>query len=471
MSRFIKDYHIDQNPTAVFSKLYYYLKKAGFHYIELRGENVFEAGREENPFHVYFKFSSKDDIFRMETWILQSGEKGAYEIDYYSQMGTGPKTKWQSYAEYAEGIITGLVKAPETPSEWKMTFRNVLLAAGIVIAAMSFVFAMISPKYTNIAPVAAIIGCCGLILIIAADSISKIIHNRTENPILFGFLTPAQIALLISVLSLMFYTLFGYILDSPSKKPEFLLVIALFGVQAAIVLLIVRKKIVNRKRAEIRNQISDDITIRKNDIASEAHQSRDDITVRNNDTASGFQSLVQPNVEPVEENKVHTVSVPATLSPDEYLDDITFIRSVQHIQKGGWQQYNVMLASAGYGWDMMKDWADYMTGSDLNSVSEVTVGNLGASSENVTLSYANNGGKCNSTPELDVERGMLSIAGMSKTLLTPVKIVWINQTNMLRLFTFTDNELTIRKYVETMVRRTFGTENAMKLGKQIPDDK
>ena len=50
-----------------------------------------------------------------------------------------------------------------------------------------------------------------------------------------------------------------------------------------------------------------------------------------------------------------------------------------------------------------------------------------------------------------------------------MKIVWINQTNTLRLFTFTEDEEPVKRYVETMVRRTFGTGDAMKLGKPIPE--
>ena len=65
--------------------------------------------------------------------------------------------------------------------------------------------------------------------------------------------------------------------------------------------------------------------------------------------------------------------------------------------------------------------------------------------------------------------GVLSIAGISKILKAPMKIVWINQTQVLRFFTLVDNDLLIKKYVDTVARRTFGTENAMKLGKPIPD--
>ena len=157
------------------------------------------------------------------------------------------------------------------------------------------------------------------------------------------------------------------------------------------------------------------------------------------------------------------------ISPLEYLDDITFIREMKHIAANPWHQYDVLLEARGYGWDMMKLWADYMAEADLEHISQVTAGPLGAQEKDITASYSSNGGKCKDTPELNVEMGMLSVAGMSKTLKAPMKIVWMNQTRVLRFFTLADDELMVRKYVETMIRRTFGTENAMKLGKPIPE--
>ena len=152
---------------------------------------------------------------------------------------------------------------------------------------------------------------------------------------------------------------------------------------------------------------------------------------------------------------------------EEYLNDITYIKEMVHIVAGPWHQYDVLLASCGYGWDTMKDWADYMSAADLEDISQVTTGLLGTKEEDITKSYSDNGGKCENTPELNNEMGVLSIAGMSKTLQAPMKIVWINQTHMLRFFTFIDDELLMKKYVETTVRRTFGTEKTMKLGKPI----
>ena len=164
-----------------------------------------------------------------------------------------------------------------------------------------------------------------------------------------------------------------------------------------------------------------------------------------------------------------SVSNTAKISKEEYLDDITFIREMKHISAGPWHQYDVLLAARGYGWDMMKDWADYMTDADLEHISQVTTGSLGTQEKDITKSYTDNGGKCKNAPELETEMGILSVAGISRTLKAPMKIVWINQTRVLRFFTLIDNELLVKKYVETMIRRTFGKENAMKLGKTIPE--
>ena len=65
---------------------------------------------------------------------------------------------------------------------------------------------------------------------------------------------------------------------------------------------------------------------------------------------------------------------------------------------------------------------------------------------------------------------MLAIGGISRTLKMPVKIVWFNQTRVLRFFTPVDDEMLLTKYIETVIRRTFGTKDAMKLAKPVPDN-
>lgn len=152
-------------------------------------------------------------------------------------------------------------------------------------------------------------------------------------------------------------------------------------------------------------------------------------------------------------------------STDEYLEDITLIEDIKHMQFDLWHQYDVSLATDCYGWEQMIDWADYMSASDLEHITQVTTGSLGSQEEDITESYHKSDGKCAETQELKSEMGVLSIAGISKVLGMPMKIVWFNQTRILRFFTLIDNELLIKKYAETVMRRSFGTENAMKLGK------
>lgn len=170
------------------------------------------------------------------------------------------------------------------------------------------------------------------------------------------------------------------------------------------------------------------------------------------------------NVAPQAEEETET-----TVIDEEYLNDITFIRDMKHICNGPWHQYDVVLAARGYGWNDMISWADYMADVDLENVSQVTFSNMGSGETDITESYKRNSDKCSQMPELTREQGVLSIAGVSKILKAPMKIVWFNQTQILRFFTFNNDETLMKKYVETVIRRTFGTENEMKLGQLIPE--
>lgn len=163
--------------------------------------------------------------------------------------------------------------------------------------------------------------------------------------------------------------------------------------------------------------------------------------------------------------EMHDTQKVYDFSADEYLDDITLIKDLKHIHSVPWHQYDAFLAAEGYGWDQMIDWADYMAASDLEHITQVTTGSLGTQGEDITESYNNSDGICAETQELKTEMGFLSVAGISKVLGVPMKIVWFNQTRILRFFTLIDNDLLIKKYAETVIRRSFGTENAMKLGK------
>lgn len=172
-----------------------------------------------------------------------------------------------------------------------------------------------------------------------------------------------------------------------------------------------------------------------------------------------------------EKNQNKTYKNQINTTTEEYLDDVTFIKQINHVKLGKWHQYDVILAARKYGWQTMISWSDYMAQADIENISEVTTGNFVTSDQDITTSYFKNGCKCSETPELKTEKGMLSIAGVSKTIKSPIKIIWINQTKSLRFLTIIDNDLLISKYIETTIRRTFDTEDAMKLGKPLPEQR
>lgn len=44
-----------------------------------------------------------------------------------------------------------------------------------------------------------------------------------------------------------------------------------------------------------------------------------------------------------------------------------------HSKLGNWEQYDVLLAARGYGWDMILDWADYMVQEDVENISKASL--------------------------------------------------------------------------------------------------
>lgn len=155
---------------------------------------------------------------------------------------------------------------------------------------------------------------------------------------------------------------------------------------------------------------------------------------------------------------------------EERINDPTFIRAMRHSSEGPWIFYDIMLDVRGYGWETMLDWADYLAQADIDDISQVlSFSNASPDDLDVTESFHAHGCKCLETPELESENGGLSIGGMSRTLGAPMKIVWYNQTNIMRFITIVGDEILIRKYVETVIRRTFGTDDAMKLALDLPE--
>lgn len=154
------------------------------------------------------------------------------------------------------------------------------------------------------------------------------------------------------------------------------------------------------------------------------------------------------------------------------LDDISYIQEIKHMHGNAgnvvWQQYDILLAAQHYDWWTMVDWAAYMESADINMIESVVVADL-AEAIGTELVHVYNQDKVGlkNFEKLKEEQARLSIYGHSHTLNSSVQIVWFNQTRVLRVITLIDDEVLIKKYVETVIRRTFGTKDAMKLAKPI----
>lgn len=155
------------------------------------------------------------------------------------------------------------------------------------------------------------------------------------------------------------------------------------------------------------------------------------------------------------------------------LDDVSYIQEMKHlhgnVENKVWQQYDILLAAQHYDWYTMVDWASYMESADINNIESVVVADS-ANATGIELAHEYNQNKMGlkNFENLKEERGRLSIYGHSRTLNSSVQIVWFNQTRVLRIITQINDEMLITKYVETLIRRTFGTKDAMKLANPVP---
>ena len=157
------------------------------------------------------------------------------------------------------------------------------------------------------------------------------------------------------------------------------------------------------------------------------------------------------------------------------LDDISYIQEIQHLsgQIGFvlWQQYDILLAARPYFWEAIVDYAAYMESADLNNIDSLTITEKpGDSAIKLAHVYNQAKGGLKNLDKLAEENASLGIAGHSRTLNEKVKIVWFNQTRVIRIFTPLNDETLITRYAETLIRRTFGTEDAMKLAKPVPKE-
>lgn len=153
------------------------------------------------------------------------------------------------------------------------------------------------------------------------------------------------------------------------------------------------------------------------------------------------------------------------LDDTSYIEDMErhpFIRA--HVT---WQRYDILLAAQPYYWEAMVDCAAYIETADFDSIESMTIGVPGEQDIELAHVYRQNKVGLKNFDRLTEEQSSLSISGHSRTLNESVKIVWFNQMRVLSLFTYINDETLITRYVETVIRRTFGTPDAMKLAKPV----
>ena len=156
---------------------------------------------------------------------------------------------------------------------------------------------------------------------------------------------------------------------------------------------------------------------------------------------------------------------PPEAPAEDYLDDETYIGELHRATTGPWYRYDFQLLARPYGWEIMLAWVDHMVEMDLQRDTRVWRADMGTAETDVTESFHCHASKASETPELRREGLVLSMAGFSTVLEAPVKIVWFNQTQMLRFLTLVNDENKMRRYAETVARLNFGTPGAMKLGR------
>ena len=135
-------------------------------------------------------------------------------------------------------------------------------------------------------------------------------------------------------------------------------------------------------------------------------------------------------------------------------DDRSYINAIQHRQRGPFHIYGVLMVAA-YGWDYMVSTANYLAEVDLEKIQ------VWVKDKNITKDY-NRVGNIKDMSSLKQEQANLGIAGVSKTLNLSIRIYWFNQTGILEITTAKNDAVMIAKYAETVIRRTFNTDSAMK---------
>ena len=122
--------------------------------------------------------------------------------------------------------------------------------------------------------------------------------------------------------------------------------------------------------------------------------------------------------------------------------------------------YDIVLDVVGYGWSDMIAWADYVADTEGRGDATYRAGHYNTPELTWERLFA---GKVSQKLNPDEEYTFLTVKVYSWTLHAYVEITWFNQSRALRIITDKDvTDPVLRRYAESIIRRNFGTKDAMK---------
>lgn len=146
------------------------------------------------------------------------------------------------------------------------------------------------------------------------------------------------------------------------------------------------------------------------------------------------------------------------------IDDLSYVKKMNMTKLGNWFMYDVALDARPLGWEQIVMVVDSIAKQDMVKVEKLEAGRMVGSPIDLKDEYEKSNHEIVNMPTLKQEASNLAIAGLSKRA-GLVQVVLFNQTNIIKFMTIQENEDIIRRYAETIARKSFDTPDDMKLGR------
>lgn len=130
-----------------------------------------------------------------------------------------------------------------------------------------------------------------------------------------------------------------------------------------------------------------------------------------------------------------------------------YITQIQHSKQEKWHIYDVQIVSA-MGWEYILTSAQYVMDRDFSRLDGVSRAESLATAEKAcTDAVKAVGCKLADCDRTALEGSLLAVAGMSKSLGTAIKITWVNQTRIIRVFTLVNINDLIEPFINGLMGR------------------